>query len=116
MGYQSRNKKSKADKKNSITILDVMAAMIVMAGYNGLDKEILSWDELPVESNYGYTEGHISCPDSVRSRESWELIYIWGVLVLLFGDYGTSPRYGWIDHPVEFKKFICQLKELSRHC
>ena len=22
---------------------------------------------------------------------------IWQMLVLMFGDYGTSPRYGWID-------------------
>lgn len=36
---------------------------------------------------------------------------IWQLLVLMFGDYGTSPRYGWID---DTKGAIAYLEELKR--
>ena len=29
---------------------------------------------------------------------------LWGTLVYSFGEYGTSPRYGWIEN--EYKSFI----------
>ena len=36
---------------------------------------------------------------------------LWMVLVDMFGDYGTSPRYGWIEQPHECVEY---LKELRR--
>ncbi len=40
---------------------------------------------------------------------------VWSIFVLMFGEYGVSPRYGWIDHITEFKDFLKKiLKELKK--
>ncbi|MBO7123305.1 MAG: hypothetical protein J6V90_08505 [Treponema sp.] len=31
---------------------------------------------------------------------------VWSVLVLMFGEYGVAPRYGWIEKVTEFKTFL----------
>lgn len=31
---------------------------------------------------------------------------IWQILVMMFGDYGTSPRYGWIQKTKECADFL----------
>lgn len=31
---------------------------------------------------------------------------VWSMFVLMFGDYGTSPRFGWIEKVSEFKAFL----------
>lgn len=34
--------------------------------------------------------------DPRLSENYWEFSFIWSVLILNFGDFGTSPRSGWI--------------------
>ena len=34
---------------------------------------------------------------------------VWSIFVLMFGEYGTSPRFGWIENVAEFKKFLEQI-------
>ena len=36
---------------------------------------------------------------------------IMGILVCLYGDYGTSPRYGWIENKLLIPEFIKILDE-----
>lgn len=36
---------------------------------------------------------------------------IWSILVGMFGDWGTSPRSGWIVKPKECKMFLQELIE-----
>ena len=40
----------------------------------------------------------IPMPDEIRNNDCDTYVnVIWQILVIMFGDYGTSPRYGWID-------------------
>lgn len=82
-----------------------------MVHYNGYSEVIRSWKTL--ETRYG---NRISCPENYNASSSvkrgdsdWGILqFIWGTAVYKFGDYGTSPRFGWIDireHP-EFYEWI----------
>ena len=35
---------------------------------------------------------------------------LWMILVQMFGDYGSSPRYGWIKHPHECVEYLKELR------
>ena len=35
---------------------------------------------------------------------------LWMILVQMFGDYGSSPRYGWISHPRECVEYLKELR------
>lgn len=51
----------------------------------------------------------IACESAIRHRSKTVLkpdivssengIMLWSILVYAYGDYGTSPRSGWIDSP-----------------
>ena len=38
-----------------------------------------------------------NCGEEIDSDDYAQLQIIWMMCVLLYGDYGTSPRFGWID-------------------
>lgn len=74
--------------------------------YNGLVDGVLNWIKQPV------TNGHILCPkfygaDEYDIEAQAQLQIFWMMGVLSFGDYGTSPRYGWITD-IEGFKFWCE--------
>lgn len=82
-----------------------------MIHYNGYANTIRSWKTLEVSAGW-----QIACPENYNAPSSvkhgdhdWgTLQFIWGTAVYKFGDYGTSPRYGWIDldeHP-EFYEWV----------
>ena len=76
--------------------------------YNGLIDGVSNWIKQPV------TNGHIICPKfyglqeaEYDIRDEAQLQLLWMIAVLRFGDYGTSPRYGWITD-IEGFKFWCE--------
>lgn len=82
-----------------------------MIHYNGYAEVIRSWKDLETRSGW-----QITCPENYnastrvkRGDSDWGILqFIWGTAVYKFGDYGTSPRFGWIDikeHP-EFYEWI----------
>lgn len=89
----------------------LIKALDAITWYNGLAEEIETWKELPVE--YGV----IRCPlDHVQSAYKGQLQFVWMLCVLTFGDYGTSPRYGWINGEDKdlFDAFIDDITETAR--
>ena len=44
-----------------------------------------------------------------------DLEFIWMVAVLMYGDYGTSPRSGWIKDCSGFKEFIHSITKTYRN-
>ena len=84
--------------------------------YNGLGADICKWKNLePTGSEYSF----IRCPlHEIRSqysdRDYSNFEIIWMIAVLLFGDYGTSPRSGWITDINGFKSFIDEITKLYR--
>ena len=77
---------------------NIIDALDSVTWYNGLAEEILEWKNLPKD------DGAIACPDI----QDPQLQVIWMICCVLFGDYGTSPRTGWIytENVGEFHKFI----------
>ena len=89
-------------------------AVSMVVSYNCLGEYVLKWididhgDLLVAPDNYGFK----NCKD-------WpyhQLQAIWMITVSLFGDWGTSPRFGWIDRDKldAYKKWILDITESWR--
>lgn len=79
--------------------------------YNCLAEEITTWKELRNDN------GIIPCPlNHVRNAYEGQLQFVWMLCVLMFGDYGTSPRYGWInwENKDVFDAFIDDITKTER--
>lgn len=80
--------------------------------YNGLGEIVSSWaNKEPDMSGYIRPDYREQGYD-VETVESLDLI--WMIAVLLYGDYGTSPRSGWICDTGEFKSFIYAITKSYR--
>lgn len=67
--------------------------------YNGLSSRILSWKRL--NDNHDDPHHSVLCSDNYGCTDENDpdisaLQVFWMIAVEKFGDYGTSPRYGWI--------------------
>ena len=88
------------NKREKITKVNLIVAIRDAVWYNGLEGAIAGWKKLqkcesPPE-RYGADEaGDID-----------QLQLIWMMCVILFGEYGISPRYGWINDLNGFHEFI----------
>lgn len=85
-------------------------AVETVTSYNGLDEIVKRWKELPVKD--GFQEGYIECPKNYgataeEAAETFDqLQVIWMMAVSMFGEWGTSPRFGWIEKVQEFKQWV----------
>jgi len=70
--------------------------------YNGLEDTIKEWKNIK-HPNYSAI---LPVPDEVWEEDNKDLQAIWMICVSMFGDYGTSPRGGWIEDVEEFCDFI----------
>ena len=81
--------------------------------YNGLGDIVLSWEDKEPDMS-----GYIS-PDYRDKGYDVETVanleFIWMIAVLLYGDYGTSPRSGWIKDCQGFKTFIHAITKTYRY-
>ncbi len=41
--------------------------------------------------------------------------FLWMCLVMMFGDYGTSPRYGWVDRPDDACEWLRDRQRATYH-
>ena len=101
-------KETKAITRADLDKVDIIEALKSALSYNGLDEVIKDWN----------SEKHITkwkCGQSIMQRvedigsdlemdSALQLVYM--ICVILFGDYGTSPRHGWIEDVEGFHKFI----------
>lgn len=81
---------------------EILASIV---DYNGFHEYIKHWLNLPIKN------GIITCPDYYCAHPAdyesqHQLQIIWMIGVLKFGDYGTSPRYGWILYTDKFKRWV----------
>lgn len=89
-------------------------ALNAVVWYNGIGEYILRWKDLEV-TEYNF----ICCPlyemrPKFSDRDYSEFEMIWMISVLLFGNYGTSPRSGWIEDISGFRNFIDKITEIYR--
>lgn len=79
-------------------LVDALAAVV---WYNGLDEDIRNCQE--------YLRGRSITTGCYWKPADWkdpQLEVIWMLLVRLYGDYGTSPRHGWVTRTLEAINFL----------
>lgn len=97
-----------ASKMSAAQLLD---ALDYVTWYNNIGEEVYSWKDLPINTDYGKTV--IKCPGRPWQRQDLEMI--WMIAVVLFGNYGTSPRGGWIEDVAGFQGFIRSITKTWRN-
>lgn len=75
---------------------DLQSAFVTMLCYQGYDTAISE-----LLKKIKDTDERITYSDENGFSEE-----VWSIFVLMFGDYGTSPRFGWIENVIEFKSFL----------
>lgn len=99
----------------------IMRAICDALDYNGLTSVVKSWANIePVVCVCGNGDFYqqIACPDYYGQTEEertpddyYQLQFVWMIGVLMFGDYGTSPRHGWIEDVDGFRAWIKRITE-----
>ena len=83
-------------------MIDIIDIVCYILFHQGLQPVVKKWAEIP-ENKYK----HVLCPKNYGDEYEYDkLEIIWMICVFMFGDYGTSPRYGWIEDVDEFREFI----------
>ena len=81
--------------------------------YNCLGKCILAWKNITPNTSGCILPNYWDHDYGVETTAQLELI--WMIAVIRFGDYGTSPRSGWISDISGFHKFIDAITETYRN-
>lgn len=71
-------------------------ALLWVLWYNGYEEKIMRIYNYLKETA---DKPQVSYPDWLSDDADAPDRILWSVLVMLDGDYGTSPRYGWIEKP-----------------
>ena len=79
--------------------------------YNDLLCIVESWADLQPNEHKQITEPYFDM--DIDPYFKAQLQIIWMILVIMYGDYGTSPRFGWIEDINGFRAFIERLKEFD---
>ena len=84
--------------------------------YNGLAEYVFKWFFLEPDVCEKINYQQIACPDnycmdcSIEDNYAYhQLQVLWMIAVEMFGDCGTSPRFGWIEKVDEFRKWILDI-------
>lgn len=95
------------DTDSNSTILQALQDVVF---YNGLSGQLKIAREHLLQAQQKIKDGVVGNPNTSRpdslcsfdsrgnSNDFEQFEIFWMLLVLMFGDYGTSPRYGWINH------------------
>lgn len=86
---------------------DLIKAIASVVWYDGIGEDILEWKKILPSVQTG-------CVHRAYSYKNSSLQTIWMICVLLFGNYGTSPRSGWIEDVFEFHNFIDEITYIYR--
>lgn len=97
--------------QNGIDSEKLLDALDSVTWYNGLAELVLDWKNLPVVTTVA---GGSQIQHQYRSLDGEQLEVIWMIAVSLFGDYGTSPRSGWITDVEGFYAFIDRITKTYR--
>ena len=116
--FDTENEAAKAWNGNND--YEIASIFNSIANYNGLQGAIKKWIE---HGDKEAKSGVISCPLEMvypikkeSASKTFEKAYnfgqlqiIWMAAVLMYGSYGTSPRFGWIEDWEKCKRFFYQI-------
>lgn len=76
---------------------EILQALGDIAYYNGHEKEIKKVIEY-IEHYKGQFNNIIPMPEFLEKNDcDYYINILWQLSVMLYGDYGTSPRSGWLE-------------------
>ena len=89
---------------------EALDALDSVTWYNDLAETVLKWRDLEPKDSI------IAVPDDYGINPCWnsaedrpQLQVLWMIAVSLFGNYGTSPRYGWIEDIDGFRRWVLDI-------
>lgn len=97
-----------------MTVDSLIHALDSVVWYNGYGDIVSGWGDLRPKDGHGE---YLTPPDNYGAQskdEADQLQVIWMIAVMLFGNYGTSPRYGWIEDIDGFRQFILDITSTDR--
>ena len=93
-----------------VDLEEIRDALDSVVWYNGYWDTVKEWiDDLEL---LGETFGEASYRPKPITSEGLEVL--WMICVLLFGNYGTSPRSGWIEKTKECREFLIWLTKYTK--
>lgn len=86
---------SDGENMNYEELIDAMASIVCYNSYEEVLKSISDYIKYYDREEY-YS---VAYPTEILKKYNVHEFpnIIWALMVLMFGDYGTSPRFGWID-------------------
>lgn len=91
---------------------ELFEALKTAIHYNGLEEVLQTWKDRSglEEDEYGQLFRKYALErEKYDLKNTAQIEIIWMICVLLFGNYGTSPRSGWIEKIKDFDVFIDDL-------
>ena len=102
-------------KETELRKEDLIDALDTVTWYNGLAEEIVHWKDpgyfVESTNSLGWN-WHRFIDFPLEMRQQIEII--WMICVNLFGNYGTSPRSGWIENIEAFYEFVDEITKTYR--
>lgn len=92
-----------------ITAHALIDALDSVVWYNGLGETLRKWRHADLHNQEAILPFTMYWNNEIDPDEYYQLQVIWMICVVLFGDYGTSPRSGWINDWDGFRDFIDKL-------
>lgn len=89
-----------------ITAHAMIDALDSVVWYNGLGETLRKWRHADPHNQEVILPFTMYRNNEIDPDEYYQLQVIWMICVVLFGDYGTSPRSGWINDWDGFRDFI----------
>jgi len=106
------------NNNETISSESLIDALDSVTWYNGLDEIIVKWKDPSYFENdrYGNLSWNLETFDNYDMETRAQLQVIWMICVVLFGEYGTSPRSGWIEpeNKEDFYRFVDDITETYR--
>ena len=89
--------------KTKMTMLEALQTVV---SYQGLESELQSWKELEPNEHGDILPNYWEKWKREDTEVCFQLQIFWMICVCLFGDWGISPRFAWIEDRESFKTFI----------
>ena len=99
MAIMVKFEKAYKDHMEATAKSNIVKAIGGVVSYNGLYDVIKDWKDLILASKSEMVECLISGFEPITLDGAYnfgQLQVIWMILVQLYGEYGTSPRFGWL--------------------
>lgn len=86
-----------SDDPNDIydTLIEALYGVIF---YNDLEDDLLKTRAALADQLESSTKGGVGRLDELSGEGHDQFEIFWMLLVQMFGDYGASPRYGWVNY------------------